>query len=545
MKTLDDSQHKNNPEEEARILEEKLKEIDATTNALLAKKANAVKTKKETKADTKTVTKKPTKESKESELLLEEEELIRKIKERGEKIAFLMVQIQALPDEEEAENKNGITITNIEDAKEEIEPEQKPGDHKEVERIIRFHLENPREPSTVQTEAFLKKYKNFEKKITELYKIEKRKEQELTDLKARQKNGEFNEFTILNEITKIHQKYEKELAPYKKKEEPIDPRIKDIERRKAEDLSLGGLSYTIIDKGEFQFPTFRSLLESEKNTKIKEAEGESLKYWLVPMGFASPVLFLAKKDPDFKELESLIKIPEGKNIYECYIPIENVPRILQILESKNINNSEDISNYLKTTWADKVNKKYDAELAELEKGKESLIATKDYIEKKVVITGTDGGFTSIDLSNIKNENAGTAVDVRRRRSDYNYEITYEEGTNEKNIFEDIKFGDRNSYHYRIKDKKTGEVFYVVGISNRVMGGGLDNERNGALFASIKDNDKLPSNIRTLLELKLIDEFKKESEKRREIFDKLPQSFIDKVNAKYKEELAELEKRHRN
>jgi hypothetical protein len=156
------------------------------------------------------------------------------------------------------------------------------------------------------------------------------------------------------------------------------------------------------------------------------------------------------------------------------------------------------------------------------------------IENRVIITGTDGGFVTIDASNFKNQNAGTLRDIKISKSDERDEITYEDGTTKENIFKDIELTG-NSYAYRIKRKNTGKVFYVVGISNRVKGTGLDSDRNGDLFASVEDDGNLPSNIRTLLELRLIKEFEKASQRRKKIFAPLPQSFIDKVNAKYEAE----------
>jgi len=163
------------------------------------------------------------------------------------------------------------------------------------------------------------------------------------------------------------------------------------------------------------------------------------------------------------------------------------------------------------------------------------------VDNSVVISGTDGGFTVIDNSNRGNEKSGTSIDVRRPQSDEKYEVIPAEGDTQRTLFQDIEFNDGKSYHYRIKDKKTGEVFYIVGVSNRVKERSLDNERNGSLFASVKDDGNLPSNIRTLLELKLIDKFDEQSKTRSNVFKPLPESFVRQVNDRNNTELAALEK----
>lgn len=157
------------------------------------------------------------------------------------------------------------------------------------------------------------------------------------------------------------------------------------------------------------------------------------------------------------------------------------------------------------------------------------------IEKRIIITGTDGGFEIIDSSNDKNEQSGTLNDIRRRESDEKFEIDYGVGDNKNSLFSDMKFNDNNSYHFFVTDKKTNKRYYVVGISNRVIGN--DPDRNGSLFASIEDNGNITEFDRTLLELSLIEAFNKQVKKRPNIFEALPQEFIDKVNAKYDAELA--------
>lgn len=164
-------------------------------------------------------------------------------------------------------------------------------------------------------------------------------------------------------------------------------------------------------------------------------------------------------------------------------------------------------------------------------------AKKAEIEKKIIISGTDDGFTIIDSSNIKNENAGTDIDVRRRYSDEKYEIEYGIGDDKKSLFSDIHYGKKDSYHFFITDKKTGKRFYIVGISSRKIG--VDADRNGSLFASIEDIGNIDNITRSLLELELIKQFEIQSKKRKDVFRPLPNDFINKVNAKYNAELAEL------
>jgi hypothetical protein len=180
----------------------------------------------------------------------------------------------------------------------------------------------------------------------------------------------------------------------------------------------------------------------------------------------------------------------------------------------------------------------DAELTSLESKQpttQSVADIKAEIENRIVITGTDGGFEVINTSNIKNEKAGTASDVRRKYSNDKYEIEFGKGDDKKSIFSDINIGEKKSYHYFMTDKKTKKRYYVVGISSRVTGN--DPERNGSLFATIEDDGNITDFTRTVLELALIKEFENQTKKRKNIFRPLPQEFIDKVKAA---ELAALE-----
>jgi hypothetical protein len=166
--------------------------------------------------------------------------------------------------------------------------------------------------------------------------------------------------------------------------------------------------------------------------------------------------------------------------------------------------------------------------------KVDIEAKKADIEKRIIITGTDGGFKNIDVSNKDNANSGTFADVRRRYSDEKYAIEYGEGDTEKTLFGDLTFGKKDSFHFYITDKKANKKYYVVGIGNRVIGN--DADRNGSLFASIEDTGDITEFERTVMELALIDAFEKQVKKRPNIFAPLPQEFIDKVNAKYDAEL---------
>jgi hypothetical protein len=181
-----------------------------------------------------------------------------------------------------------------------------------------------------------------------------------------------------------------------------------------------------------------------------------------------------------------------------------------------------------TSGAQKVNGPLLQNMAAAQKHTYKVLEQIADIKQRVVITGTDGGFKVFDTSNIKNPNAGTTIDVRRD-SDDKYDIIAEEGVDRWNTRVSIS---DSSYSFRIKDKKSGELFYVVGLNSPVTGSGLDNQRNGSLFISVKDDGNLPADIRTILERQLIERVETLVKERPKTFAPLPQSFVDKVNAKY-------------
>jgi hypothetical protein len=172
-------------------------------------------------------------------------------------------------------------------------------------------------------------------------------------------------------------------------------------------------------------------------------------------------------------------------------------------------------------------------------GSVSLEDKKVDIERRIIITGTDGGFTDINVSNKDNANSGTFADLRRRYSDEKYIIEYGKGDTKKTLFSDLSLSSKkDSYHFYITDKSTNKKYYVVGISNRVLGN--DPDRNGSLFASIEDTGNITDFERTVMELALIDAFEKKVKERPKIFAPIPQEFIDKINTKYLAELDALE-----
>lgn len=77
-------------------------------------------------------------------------------------------------------DKERIDVTTKQEVQsDKIEAEKNPGDYNEVARLVRYQIENPKEPSTVQIEAFLKKYPNLTVKVEE---IEKNRKEELDSI---------------------------------------------------------------------------------------------------------------------------------------------------------------------------------------------------------------------------------------------------------------------------------------------------------------------------------------------------------------------------
>lgn len=174
--------------------------------------------------------------------------------------------------------------------------------------------------------------------------------------------------------------------------------------------------------------------------------------------------------------------------------------------------------------------------------KEKKAEIEKYIKDRIIFTGTDWGFTTIDNSNIKNEGAGLDGDVRRYSDNY-YEIITDNDEHLKSLFKDLKYGgDIYSWHIIDNYVNKGKKYLIVGISNRGEGKGLDPERDGSVFASIEDTGNLPSNIKIFLEKALIDKYEEVRIKRPNTYGQLPKEFLDKFNTRYSLALAELDKK---
>lgn len=176
-------------------------------------------------------------------------------------------------------------------------------------------------------------------------------------------------------------------------------------------------------------------------------------------------------------------------------------------------------------YVDEMREKFAKRRTELTPVKEQTKLSEEEINKAVVVTGADDGFTVIDNSAIKNktENSGIDYDIRPSVSSHNnYEVTYDTETDKKHAFSE----NGKSYQFHVLDKKTGKRYYAVGVTNA---NATTSGRDGMVFVSIEDNGNLPDNIRNILERRLIKEFEKKVKTRPKTFVPLPQSFIDRVN----------------
>ena len=150
-------------------------------------------------------------------------------------------------------------------------------------------------------------------------------------------------------------------------------------------------------------------------------------------------------------------------------------------------------------------------------------AIKADIDKRVVFTVLDGGFRVHDNTNRKNKNENAGWDGEVRRNEPGYPVMdYLEKT-----FQEF---------YTFRKTVNGEEYYYVGINS---GARRYDLRNGSMFVSVKDDGNLPPNIKTLLELKLIEQLETQAKQRPEIFVPLPQKLIDEVNARNEAEISSL------
>lgn len=162
---------------------------------------------------------------------------------------------------------------------------------------------------------------------------------------------------------------------------------------------------------------------------------------------------------------------------------------------------------------------------------------EEYIKDKVIVSGASGGFRVIDTSNTPNEGSGTTADVRRRYSDEKYEIILDQETkNREDLFKDINFYDGAISSYRVKDKKNGKTYLVVGVASRKYGKGFDPDRDGQIFVSVEDTGNLPENILPTLKKRAIDEVNKQAKNPRSTFEPVRESIVDKINADYEQSL---------
>lgn len=76
---------------------------------------------------------------------------------------------------------NVVSREKLEEKKLDIEPEEKVGDYNEVLRLVRYQIENQKEPTTVSIQQFLNKYKNLKDKI---YGIELGRAHSILEIKA-------------------------------------------------------------------------------------------------------------------------------------------------------------------------------------------------------------------------------------------------------------------------------------------------------------------------------------------------------------------------
>jgi hypothetical protein len=132
-----------------------------------------------------------------------------------------------------------------------------------------------------------------------------------------------------------------------------------------------------------------------------------------------------------------------------------------------------------------------------EKAPENISERKQEIDKRIVVTMTDGGFTSLDTINSKNKGAGSTYDVRpvndssSRHFYHNYEEVSKRWNKDKKPFTFIYNRDGKKYLYA-----TAGLNAYSGKSN----GG----RDGNVFASIELTEDLSSWVEEYILKKAID-----------------------------------------